>query len=296
MMRLVPVGYHQKTYPAPISAELYEMASHMDKASLGSIAGRYSLHTEYSYASRGFDTELIRLFPALCEAQRNGIPQLWKNEVWAEQFARFIVRLVGSNPAPTVIEIHPPFADYCPDTEAFVKRYRVFEEIISNEYPGTGILIENRAGSLYRGAKFLVSKERSIKGLCDSLANSGLRLKMVLDYPQLFTAENYRLEVFPISKFIQVQTSINTYRDMIGGIHLWGKTKSASGRWVSHVGTLDKLFCDRSDIKTEFLAALVSGLDDDVQRFFVPEVNSGEEDLHAIVRDLLTAGASFISF
>jgi hypothetical protein len=81
---------------------------------------------------------------------------------------------------------------------------------------------------------------------------------------------------------------------MIGGVHLWGKTKSASGRWVSHVGTLDTLFCDRNDIKAEFLAALVSGLDDNNPRFFVPEVNSGEEDLHAIVRDLLSAGASYI--
>lgn len=293
MMRLIPVCYHKKTYPAPISAELVEMASHMDKASLGRITGKYSLHTEYSYTKRRFDTELIRLFPVLCEAQQNGIPLLWKNEVWAEQFAQFLIRLVGPNHAPTVIEIHPPFTDYCLHAGVFLKRYKIFDEIISNEYPGVSNLLENRAGSRYRGASFLVSKEKSIKELCDELGNSELKLKMVIDYPQLFTAENFKLEAFPVSRFIQVQTSINTYRDMVGGIHLWGKKKNASGRWASHVGTLDTLFCSRNDIKNEFLVALNSGFNDNIPRYFVPEVNSGEEDIHAIVRDLLAVGASF---
>lgn|GEM_PF-3257176 len=71
-----------------------------------------SLHTEYSYGKRKWDSALVQEYLELVVAQKDSVPQLWKNERWAEQFADFIFELNGSGSVPKVIEIHPPFSDY----------------------------------------------------------------------------------------------------------------------------------------------------------------------------------------
>ena len=46
-------------------------------------------------------------------------------------------------------------------------------------------------------------------------------------------------------------------------------------------------------LKEFFLTSLYHLLDDGMPRFFVPEVNSGDDDLASIVNDLIKAGFTF---
>ena len=69
------VKYHNQEYPSDIPLRLEEVAAHFD---VGVVTGNrlMSLHTEYSYGKRTFSTEIIRSFPDLVGAQKNGVPQL----------------------------------------------------------------------------------------------------------------------------------------------------------------------------------------------------------------------------
>jgi hypothetical protein len=64
---------------------------------------------------------------------------------------------------------------------------------------------------------------------------------------------------------------------------------------VSHVGNLDTYFDGRTRLKNAFLRHLHKLLDDGVKRFFVAEVNSSDEDLASIVKDLVSARFIFQS-
>lgn len=118
----------------------------------------YSLHTEYSYGKRNLSSSLVTQFPVLCDANKDGVPQLWKSTEWTEQFAGFVIKLTEGHAAPKVVEIHPPFNDYC-DIEQFLERYAVFEKTIHAKYPDAEIVVENRAGAVYHGGRFIVSSE-----------------------------------------------------------------------------------------------------------------------------------------
>ena len=122
------VEYNNTKYPEGYISDIKEVAAHFDKDNI-EVSEKYSLHTEYSYGKRKFDTELTSKFPELVEAQKDGVPQLWKTEEWASQFADFIVDLTLGCNHPTTIEIHPPFNDYC-TLDEFVERYKVFENKI----------------------------------------------------------------------------------------------------------------------------------------------------------------------
>ena len=73
------VKYHAQAYPKDISLRIEECAAHFDVKSVQSFL-QCSLHTEYCYAQRRFDSELVNQFPAIVAAQKSGVPQLWKNE------------------------------------------------------------------------------------------------------------------------------------------------------------------------------------------------------------------------
>ncbi len=248
-------------------------------------AEAYSLHTEYSYGKRKFDTELIAAFSILCEANKDGVPQLWKSNEWAEEFSTFIIRLTQGHKSPTIIEIHPPFNDYC-SLEEFSERYRIFEQKIHAVYPDTTIVIENRSGAVYHGGKFLVGKAKEIAALCEVIRQCDLNLGIVLDFPQLLTAEGIDTLKFKEEKYQAAIDSLISYRDLIKGIHIWGKKKSATGRWVAHAGNLDTYFGDNQEVKTLFISGIEQICNDGVRRFLVPEVNSGATDLDAIMKDL----------
>ena len=245
------------------------------------------MHTEYSYGKRKHNTELIFKYAALISANKDGVPQLWKSAEWASEFADFIVDLVDGHSAPTIIEIHPPFNDYCSLAE-FADRFRIFEHKIHEAYPDVIIVIENRAGSVYHGGRFLVGKAKEIVALCALIKSEALNLGIVLDFPQLLTAENIDPLKFKTEKYQSAIQAIAEHRDLIKGIHIWGKKKSATGRWVAHAGNFDTYFGGNDAVKEIFLSGISEICNDGLPRFFVPEVNSGSSDLEAIIQDLVS--------
>lgn len=259
------VMYNGIPYPPRYKSDISEIAGHFDKREIDSAAS-YSLHTEYSYGKRKFDTEIISRFPALIEANKDNVPQLWKNLEWAESFAEFIIKLTEEQTAPRIIEIHPPFNDYCTIDE-LIERYNVFEKKIHQSYPNAIIVLENRSGAVYRGGKFLVGKAKEIANLCEVIKRKNVNLGIVLDFPQLLTAEGIDPSKFNLQKYQAAIDAILPYRELIKGIHIWGKKKSESGRWVAHSGNLDTYFSNNTEIKKEFIKGIQQICDDGIKRF-----------------------------
>ncbi len=278
------VEYNNVPYPEGYFSAVKEVAGHMDKSVIESAA-KYSLHTEYSYDKRNFDSELIKKYSVLCESNKNGIPQLWKSNVWAKEFADFIVDLIGDNVAPTIIEIHPSFNDYT-DIDDFLAYYVEFQSKVKRSFPNAKIFVENRCGSLYRGGRFTISKADEIATLCEKVIANQIDLGVVLDFPQLLTAERIDTLKFNKDKYESAIERIHPYQQTIKGIHIWGKKKSEKRRWIAHCGTLNTFFAGNSDNKTVFINGIARICDDGQQRFLVPEVNSGFEDLADIMNDL----------
>jgi hypothetical protein len=288
LSKLIPVRYSRRSYPPGIEARIQEVAGHFD---IGKITpdGPYSLHTEYSYAKRKLDGDLLEGLDRIKETHKENIPKLWFDKSWSSEFVKFIKGLVGDNPAPEIVEIHPPFNDYCGSIGEFLDSYTGFEEALGEIFSDTKIFIENRCGSMYRGGRFLVSRLESIAALCEAIGKRGLKLRLVLDFPQLFTAYNLGPGKFTEEKIIKVIRSLGECRDYIAGIHLWGKKLNDKGRAIPHIGDLDSYFLEARS-KEVFLRELFDLLDDGRARFFVPEVNSGDEDLRRIVEDLVSVG------
>ncbi len=272
---LIPVNYHKRIYPRHIHPEFFELAGHFDVESI-SVKGRFSLHTEYSYGKRKLSSHLLSAFPVIRKATKKGVPKLWFSEKWALEFNSFIKALCKDN-KPEIIEIHPPFTDYTLSVQNFVDIYRVFESEILEIYPNTHILLENRSGSTYSGGKFLISKGEDLRNLSEHIALNNLRLKITLDFPQLLTSYGGPQNL-PLKLLNTVLNSQNEIAPFVKGIHLWGKKKSQKGRVVSHCGDLTSYF-EGYDKKQLFLTWLSEFLNDGVERYFVPEVNSSNEDL-----------------
>lgn len=281
-LKLIPIEYNDISYPSHINCDIKEVAGHFDKSFL-EAQGKYSLHTEYSYGKRKFNSPILSDYKTIIASQKKGIPQLWKSEKWALEFANFIIQLTNGI-APHIIEIHPPFSDYC-DINTFIERYLIFEKAVKSVYPKCTIVIENRAGSRYSGGKFILSKANDISELIELLKIKNINLGVVIDFPQLLTAENLDTANMNFDKFSQCLEILKPHTDYIKGIHMWGKKKSPTGRWVSHCGTLDTFFLGNSPNKLCFINLITDLFDDDTPRFFVPEVNSSHEDLLSIVND-----------
>lgn len=282
--QFVFVEYNNVNYPEGYNSDIKEIAAHFDKDEI-EVVQKYSLHTEYSYGKRKFNTELIARYPDLVNSQKDGVPQLWKSKEWASEFADFVIQLTAGYNPPTTIEIHPPFNDYC-TLDEFVERYKIFENKIKVQFPDTNIVIENRAGAVYRGGKFLIGKAKEIVALCKQIKENNLNLRIVLDFPQLLTAENIDTLKFKQEKYQNAIEMIYQNRDLIKGIHIWGKKKSETGRWVAHCGNFDTYFDGDEETKKIFIDGIVRVCNDEQKRFFVPEVNSGAKDLHYILNDL----------
>jgi hypothetical protein len=293
MSRLIPVKYHKKNYPIHIEARIHELAGNFDKEEL-LVDSPYSLHTEYSYMPRKFESKIIKDLVHITSAQRDGVPQLWYNEKWGNDFFIFLERLIDSNNPPEVLEIHPPFNDYCNSFDQFLNTFNVFYNRFANRYPTTIILIENRCGTLYKGGRFLLSTCSDILDFCDILSNSDIDLKLVLDYPQILSAELVKMDDVKLDKVKKFNLELSKYKEIIGGFHMWGKRKSEKGnRWTPHTGNLNTLFSNNDQLKHDFLNSIFTTFNDDIDRYFVPEVNSGEDDLHSIVTDMEQEGFVF---
>lgn len=280
------VKYHGKEYPAETPLRIEEVAAHFDVTKVyGSLIR--SLHTEYSYGKRKLNSNLITQYPELCAANKEGVPQLWKSKEWACQFADFIIALAGEGPTPGVIEIHPPFNDYT-DLIDFIDIYSCFEEKIKERLPDVEILIENRCGSVYRGGKFIISKLQDIIDLCDIIEQKDLNLKIAFDVPQIYTAHHANT----MAAYVNLLKETKDIRQHIGGVHLWGKKLSETGRKVAHCGDLNTYFGDE-EVKHSFLQAFTECFNDNNVRKMVLEVNSGNADLLSIISDLKETGINF---
>jgi len=281
-MLLIPVKYHKRKYPSHIEPEIDEIAGHFDVKRIFTHRN-FSLHTEYSYGKRKLNTVLLNSYLTLKNSHNGGIPQLWHSDQWALEFAYFVKSLCNSA-IPTIIEIHPPFSDYTKTIDRFLEIYKIFEESILSSFPECKILIENRSGSMYKGGKFIISRGKHIRELCNQISKKNLKLRIALDIPQLFTAYGGPLKLDPqyLENILNRQNSLQSFTD---GIHLWGKRRSVKGRMISHSGDLTSYFEDHEK-KEIFLKWIVNFLKDGKPRYFVPEVNSSDEDLHSIINDL----------
>lgn len=90
MTKFEMIKYHSQSYPSNIPLRTDEIAAHVDVQRVYRRLD-FSLHTEYSYGKRKFDINLIQRYTEIKAAQKYGVPQLWKNELWALQFADFII-------------------------------------------------------------------------------------------------------------------------------------------------------------------------------------------------------------
>lgn len=290
--KLIPITYHKRNYPCGIDPEIQEIAGHLDIDSIAPITD-YSLHTEYSYTKRKLNSPLLSSLQSLKASDRNGVPRLWFNQEWAVQFFEFIKLLARGYSPPKIIEIHPPFDDYCPSISDFLAVYSLFEDRVKSLFPETVVLLENRYGTTYRGGAFIVCKPEHILELAEAILAKDLKLRITLDLPQFLSAcGGAALSVGEIRDFISL---LNKCKRCIAGIHLWGKKKNNRGRVISHIGDLYTLFDHDNRKKKAFLSALHDLLDDNNPRFFVPEVNSNDRDLECIVNDLRESGFIFVT-
>lgn len=219
------VKYYRKKYPENIALHCEEIAAHFDVCKIEVKLPYYSLHTEYSYINRKFSSNLYNKDSELTRAQKGGVPQLWKNEQWAIEFAEFILKLTYGKPAPTVIEIHPPFSDYTDSLETFVTRYKIFEKFITELFPNVQILIENRCGTHYNEGQFVLSKLDSLISLSTIIDQEKLRLRFALDFPQLYTAHNCNNA--NAGKYYDLIKGLEPVKHNIECVHLWGKKKTS---------------------------------------------------------------------
>ena len=139
-------------YPSHIEANIQEVSGNFYKEKL-IVNSPYSLHTECSHGERKFCSKIVNELKHISLAQKNNIPQLWHNKEWANEFFLFVDWLIGKNHSPEVLEIHPPFNDYCSSFDQFLDIFNVFYQKFKSKYPTTRIVIENRFGT-----RSLVSK------------------------------------------------------------------------------------------------------------------------------------------
>jgi hypothetical protein len=291
MPKFIPVQYHSKQYPTHIKPKLSEIAGHFDVRPLRPT-GMYCLHTEYSAGQRDFTQPALKDLDCIKTSQRNGVPQLWNGKQWAAEFCQYVTRLCHDHPAPSVIEIHPPFADYCHTLEKFVDNYIPFEEAMREHFPDVRIVIENRHGTRYSGGKFILNKRDDMLALSKIIDSEELHLRLCLDVPQLFTA-HFGPTPRATGGIDRTLLPLQDCQHNIDSIHLWGKKPNRTGNMQAHYGTLDT-WIGSSEIKAHFLSCLHDLLDDGKERLFIPEVNSSNEDLQAIVNDIEQAGFHFV--
>ena len=310
MAKFIPIRYEKKEYPTGINPRIQETPANFNSTSLENTDLPYfSLHTDPAYGhGKKPQTDMLDDFATISNnfaiiSNSKGIvehwvPKLWYNKKWSEEFAGFIVKLVGGidKSRIKIIEIHPPFNDYCGDLETFIDRYKIFEEKILKTFPDVSIHIENRSnkGTRYKKGKFLLSTNCQIKKLSKLISASDVKLKMVLDFPQLLTEHQFFAKNGPsipkdmIEKIKEILEPVKDCKDFIDGMHIWGKPPP-------HHGTLDTLFNNNEEVKNYFLKEVRDLFDDGKERYFIPEVRSKSDDLKAIVNDFKKSGFEFIN-
>jgi hypothetical protein len=315
MVTLIPIRYRNKKYPDEIEPKIEEISAHFDsKITVSDLD--CSLHTEYSYGPRKFTCLACKDLSGIRVTDGKGVPKLWFNEDWVRDFTQFTLEFVDDRIIPTIIEIHPPFDDYCNNLSQFIELYQYFEDEIMSTYPKIEVLIENRYGSQYSDGTFIFSTIDDLKELTKLIKEHDLKLRIALDFPQLFSAHGFDIGKFSKNELSEIFKQLYSVRRYIASIHLWGKCIGKNNRASAHMGTLDSYFkglrctdidkivvpnsytetvvSSYDDIKRYFLRELYNLLNDGRVRYFLPEVNSRADHLKSIVRDLINSGFKFI--
>lgn len=291
MINFEMIKYGRWDYPSDVPLHYAEVAAHFDKNDFYTNLN-YSLHTEYSFGSRKFSSDKLKNLDTIASTAHHSIPRLWYSEKWAEEFAEFVLRITHNHKPPILIEIHPPFKDYCPDFKTFCNIYKVFEQIILDKYPDTQILIENRCGSTYKTAPFLFSNASDFMLLCEEIEREKLNLRIAFDIPQLFTAEN--MGSGKLNRMALCIQSLHIIREYFLSTHLWGKGLSGNNPRSAHHGDFNSYFRGNQELKSEFLTLISDLFDDNRKRYMVLEVNSSNNDILSIINDLKTVDFNFI--
>lgn len=283
---LVPVRYQDQQYPSTIPVAMTEVSATFD-SQVHSLHGPYSLHTEFAGKRIKFSSPHLEGLDALLNSHHKGVAELWTSVAWAEQFAQFIRRAVGTSEAPTVIEVHPPFMAKDQTLDTFLDRYTVFERIILAAYPNCRIVMENRKGSKL-SRKFLISDLESLLALGQALEGRNLRLGIALDLPALFTAELGGRHMVGMEG-VELVRRLAPIAGRIETLHLWGRGPGGG----AHFGDLDGVFAPETDAKRACLQALHELLLNGSKRFLVVEVSKHFGWIDSILWDLEQAGFRF---
>ncbi len=303
MVKFIPIQCQNHKYSSFIpqiqerSANFFNFYKH--KKDIQNTAVRYlSLHTDHGY--RGLNTifiasELQNEYPSISkhvvELRDRCMAKLWcDDKEWSNDFSNFIAKLAeGREHKIKIIEIHPPFKEYCDSLETFIERYKPFEEKVLNKFPSATICIENRFNNLRtkKFGQFILSVNEDIIKLTKLISDNHLRLKLVLDIPQLF-AEHYDDKLISEGWMIsKVLGPLRDIRSFIHSTHIWGKTDNGV-----HNADLNIYFNNNLKVKECFLREICKLFDDSIPRYFLPEVLSKneemtvEESIESIMSDL----------
>jgi hypothetical protein len=227
LSKLIPIKYHDLNYPFPIKSNICEVPGNFDIDSI-SVDMPYSLHTEYSYGVRKFNSKIFKNLGGITSAQLDklnlpdGIPQLWRDVDWAKDFFKFILKLTKNKP-PKLLEIHPPYNYYCSSFKDFMKVFMIFYDKIKSKYSSLIIHIENRFGTEKKGCRFLLQYCSDFIKFFNLLRDySVIDFKIVLDYPQLIGAET-KMDFSKFNKITRFNENIK-------------KKLYRFNRWFSYVG------------------------------------------------------------
>jgi len=245
-------------------------------------------------------SELPNEFPVISKNVSNFgsqcVSKLWFNDKkWGKEFAGFLVKLTEGieHSRIKVIEVHPPFDISCGSLETFLEIYAPFEEDVSKEFPSAIINIENRCNPdpKRKGGKFLLSTNKDIIRLSNLISKSDLKLKLVIDIPQLFS-EHFGNKLLSEKEIKDVLTPMRDIRDSISSTHIWGYNinKETGGQ---HSADFNTYFNNDQKLKKSFLQDICKLFDDGKKRYFVPEVGSTTA-VQSIVNDLRNAGIEFV--
>jgi hypothetical protein len=243
----------------------------------------YSLHTEYAARRRNISPVILQQFPILTAAHR-GVPLLWINDDWALAFAEWLILLISPNEPPSVVELHPPFRQECSDQMSFLARYGVFAGRFLARFPSTKLVLENRSGSL-RNMPFLISTPEECACLARELPET---LRFCVDFPQFFTAV-CQTGYPSVEEIDAIFEHVHAFRDKVFSVHLWGRKNG-----YAHMGDLRSLFQENADIMKHFLRCL-DDMFDGRELYLVPEVNSNNNDLEALLSQIEDAGIEICS-
>ncbi len=304
MVKFIPVRYARTNYPEDIRPKIQEVPFNFGRVTLenSNCLPYLSLHTDPSiiwYGSKRnkiLSSDILKEFPLIRSNILDfGHAKLWCDQKWSKEFAGFLTRLTEGidHQRIRIIEVHTPFNTSCDLLEDFIDIYKTFEEEVLKEFPSAEILIENMFNNdrKKRFGKFILSTSKDIIKLSDLISESNLKLRLVLDIPQLLSEHNGGNKLLTEGMIKDTLAPFMEMRNYIKSTHIWGndinKIRGA------HSCDFNTYFDGDEELKKCFLEEIRQLFDDGKARYFVPEVGSTIA-VQSIVNDLKNAGIQFV--